>query len=285
MSTSPPPPLPPLFETPELFEQILLLLDTKTLLLSQRVSHHWHRIITTSKPLQRKLFFLPTTTFKDILSLGFLDTTNSNVFNILDATSNKCKWLQQVVILNDIFFDTTREWKLKPVAFANPHRRSSNPLPPSSNITPSWHRMLLTQPPPSTGRGDVMFWFEDSHDNDELCQDVDTMGAMMEKVYAKEASLQGFEVHWESAAVRPVKHAVDGAYYFRLLSQRRKEEEREKEFEVVVWDGKGEQEGSDGRGGGADLSSASGSNDGFNELGFRSRTVVSSTEGEESDGL
>lgn len=130
-----------------------------------------------------------------------------------------------------------------------------------------------------------MFWFEDSHDNDELCQDVDTMGAMMDKVYAKEASLQGFEVHWESAAVRPVKHAVDGAYYARLLSQRRKEEEREdEEFEVVVWDGKGEKEGAgDGigsidRGNGAE-------GDAFNELGFRSRTVVSSTEGEESDGL
>lgn len=129
-----------------------------------------------------------------------------------------------------------------------------------------------------------MFWFEDSHDNDELCQDVDTMGAMMDKVYAKEASLQGFEVHWESAAVRPVKHAVDGAYYMRLLSQRRKEEEREEEeFEVVVWDGKGEKEGPGDESGRTDSGSGVGS-DAFDERSSRSRTAVSSTEGEDSDG-
>lgn len=47
--------------TYELLEGILLLVDERTLLVSaQRVCTHWHRIITTSVRLQRRLFFLPT---------------------------------------------------------------------------------------------------------------------------------------------------------------------------------------------------------------------------------
>lgn len=71
-----------------------------------------------------------------------------------------------------------------------------------------------------------MFWFEDAHDNDELCEGVNTLGDMMQKIYVKEASLTEFEVDWKSAAVRPVKHAVDGTYYMKLLAQRRKDAKR-----------------------------------------------------------
>ncbi|KAK4495594.1 hypothetical protein PRZ48_012862 [Zasmidium cellare] len=238
--------LPPLLQTPELFELILLHLDTRTLLLSQRVSSYWSHFIRTSKPLQRKLFFLPTTTFTDLSALHLLSTTDSEKFNILDATSNRCKWLQQIVVLNDLLFDTTREWRLRSVSYADPS------IQPNGGVTPSWKRMLLTQPPPSTGKGDVMFWFEDSASNDELCEGVDTMGQMMGRVYGKE----GCEVDWVSAGVRPVKHAVDGGYYGRLL--RTREREVEEELEVVVWEGKGEGSG-DGGGG---------------ELGLKERTAA-----------
>lgn len=171
-------------------------------------------------------------------------------------------------MLNDLLFDTSREWRLRSVGYAQPTRTET----PSSATTPSWKRMLLTQPPPSTGKGDVMFWFEDRHDNDELCQDVDTMGAMMERVYAK-----GCEVDWGSAGVRPVKHPVDGGYYGRLLARRREEEreaEAEEELEVVVWEGEGK-----GKGGGS------------GEVGLRERErgMVSSSsllsEHGESDGV
>ncbi|GIZ46008.1 hypothetical protein CKM354_000915100 [Cercospora kikuchii] len=204
-------------DTGELLELILLNLDTKTLLLSQRVDRRWHYIIRHSKMLQKKLFLLPTNSFDEILELGLLDASKSERYNILDATSQRSKqFLEQVVILNDLLFDTTREWKLRSVAFADPATRSGT-------FIPSWQRMLLTQPPPSTGRGDVMFWFEDSHDNDELCEGVNTLGDMMQKIYVKEASLPGFDVDWQSAAVRPVKHAVDGTYYMKLMVQRQKD--------------------------------------------------------------
>lgn len=49
------------FNTNELLEMILLKVDIKTLLLSQRVDKTWRTIITGSKNLQKKLFFLPAT--------------------------------------------------------------------------------------------------------------------------------------------------------------------------------------------------------------------------------
>lgn len=45
--------------TPELLESILVLLDTKTLLLSQRVSRTFKATIDCSQRLQRELFFKP----------------------------------------------------------------------------------------------------------------------------------------------------------------------------------------------------------------------------------
>jgi hypothetical protein len=52
----------PVATTPELLEQILLNLDMHTLLVSaQRVSKAWHSLITSSKPLQRHLYFEPIT--------------------------------------------------------------------------------------------------------------------------------------------------------------------------------------------------------------------------------
>ena len=78
-----------------------------------------------------------------------------------------------------------------------------------------------------------MFWFEDAFDNDELCEGVNTLGDMMQKIYVKEASLNGFEVDWKSASVRPVKHAVDGTYYMKLLAQRQKDALRKKKVMPV----------------------------------------------------
>lgn len=149
------------------------------------------------------------------------------------------------------------------MAYASPKDSSMD----VGGVVPSWRRMLLTQPPPSTGHGDVMFWFEDGRDNDELCQDVDTMGAMMDSIYAKGARSRGFKVQWETAAVRPVKHAVDGAYYGRLLRQRRREKRAEEELEV----------GGFGRKGNVDGGRESG---GFDDLGVRAERVANSMDGE-----
>ncbi|KAI5360605.1 Putative F-box-like domain superfamily protein [Septoria linicola] len=220
-------------DTGELLELILLNLDTRTLLLSQRVDRRWHYIIRHSKMLQKKLFLLPTNTFDEILELGLLDASKSERYNILDATSHRSKqFLEQVVILNDLLFDTTREWKLRNVAFADPEARQGTDSRVMRFI-PSWQRMLLTQPPPSTGKGDVMFWFEDANGNDELCEGVNTLGDMMQKIYVKNsARTDGFDVDWQSASVRPVKHAVDGTYYMKLLAQRKKDEGRRRKVSV-----------------------------------------------------
>jgi hypothetical protein len=46
------------FGTFELLEAVLINLDTRTLLTSQRVDQRWHQTIKNSSPLQRKLFLL-----------------------------------------------------------------------------------------------------------------------------------------------------------------------------------------------------------------------------------
>ncbi|KAL3444027.1 hypothetical protein BJX65DRAFT_311335 [Aspergillus insuetus] len=50
----------PTLATPELLEQIFLLVDTTTLLIStQRVCHLWHTMITQTPSIRRLLFFIP----------------------------------------------------------------------------------------------------------------------------------------------------------------------------------------------------------------------------------
>lgn len=58
--------------TVELLEQILLRLDMKTLLLSQRVSLGWNAAISQSSMLNKKLFFKPAAR-KDLLELRMLE--------------------------------------------------------------------------------------------------------------------------------------------------------------------------------------------------------------------
>lgn len=45
----------------------------------------------------------------------------------------------------------------------------------------------------------------------------------MNNVYVKESRFPDFNVHWDTASVRPVKHAVDGKYYMKLKLQREKD--------------------------------------------------------------
>lgn len=49
------------FSTFELLERILIDVDSKTLLLSQRVNRIWSEVISRSTSLQKKLYFLPAT--------------------------------------------------------------------------------------------------------------------------------------------------------------------------------------------------------------------------------
>lgn len=46
----------------EMLESILLQLDMRTLLISQRVCRHWYKVIRRSKAIQQALFFLPVET-------------------------------------------------------------------------------------------------------------------------------------------------------------------------------------------------------------------------------
>ena len=53
-------PLPPVINTIELLEQILLYLDTKNLVRLQRVCHQWRDLMNRSKILQETLFLSPS---------------------------------------------------------------------------------------------------------------------------------------------------------------------------------------------------------------------------------
>ncbi|KAK3070613.1 hypothetical protein LTR53_010168, partial [Teratosphaeriaceae sp. CCFEE 6253] len=56
--------------SPELLELILLKVDNKTLLLSQRTSHTFQGVIAGSPRLQKKLFFRAAATIDEALILG-----------------------------------------------------------------------------------------------------------------------------------------------------------------------------------------------------------------------
>ena len=62
------------FSTTELLVPILIGLDVKTLLLSQRVSHKWREVISKTKQLQQKLF-IEESTLEEAAALGMTERT------------------------------------------------------------------------------------------------------------------------------------------------------------------------------------------------------------------
>jgi hypothetical protein len=117
----------------ELLENILLHMDTRTLLTSaQRVSHTWNTMIKTSTRLQETLFFKPS---KPSISTPSQRHRNPLLEDIL--------WAQ--------FF-------LKQTSSSNPtavsrfplHKFDHRKLKPYLRKTASWRQMLLQQPPTSS---------------------------------------------------------------------------------------------------------------------------------------
>ncbi|KAG7284623.1 hypothetical protein NEMBOFW57_009228, partial [Staphylotrichum longicolle] len=145
---------------------ILLRLDEQTLLISaQRVSTLWHRVVTTSFPLQRRLFFLPSSPPPP--PPPGTTTTIMRKFNPFLQRAFPCLLPARSPFPGAIlppFLGTAAGHSLRP-AGAPPLRPSGSP---PSDIRPpildarfgggrrhayaragaSWRRMLLADPPP-----------------------------------------------------------------------------------------------------------------------------------------
>lgn len=133
------------FFVPELLEKILLAVDMKTLLLSQRVNKFWNQTINNSTLLQKKLFFLPASLDEAI------NLTAPYQLSTLPKTvdSNKLKespwvWLEKemsrkspapshVIVLNPMLFGHTTD------RFRICNLR--NLLNKQHKVTGSWQRM------------------------------------------------------------------------------------------------------------------------------------------------
>jgi hypothetical protein len=157
-------PVAAVIETVELLEQVLLNLDGRTLLLSQRVNKTFSNVIAGSIKLQRKLFFKPVDSFQEAIDLGigcddgiigiehiyetkrrgdFLDKpTFVNTLLIEPYNGNMsayefanfCSWVKLYDSINE---DAVAKKSLAKEARAKGISRNHS----------SWERMLLSQPP------------------------------------------------------------------------------------------------------------------------------------------
>ncbi|KAK5169888.1 uncharacterized protein LTR77_005866 [Saxophila tyrrhenica] len=142
------------FGITELLEQVLVKVDFKTLLLSQRVNHMFEQVIKGSKMLQKKLCFLPVDSFEEALALGFAEEggvlLRLDSFDDLVSSGHVCV---QPSFLNSHLFHIVDRWqperlwnfpkngfKLRaaPIAGANKS---------ISTVQKSAERTLLAQPP------------------------------------------------------------------------------------------------------------------------------------------
>jgi hypothetical protein len=136
-----------LFGTAELFEQIFLRLDMKTLLLSQRVSKEWRDFITQTTSLQKKLFFQPI----DLKAAIRFSKTESHLQDLFITQTPLRPGLRTV---------EERPW----VVMRNPLLLKNTQLASYSSggvgswrRIASWRRMLYTQPPQMNVAGKVHF--------------------------------------------------------------------------------------------------------------------------------
>lgn len=139
--------------TAELLEQILIgVTDMKTLLLAQRVDKFWSEVIPATKTLQKKLFFRPAT-FDELFSLcmivpdprldcsgensadeeldRFVNTSGRSNYS---APSNKYALLNPLICYDQLSINIP----------------AASTVAPKGTMSPSWMRMLVTQPPEPT---------------------------------------------------------------------------------------------------------------------------------------
>lgn len=179
--------LPPavfaVLDTNELFEQILLGLDFKTLLLAQRVSRQWSSVISSSKLLQRKLFLLPATgevlpklnlveqchdleneddgpshfSYRKIHNASYITSGSEQELVIhnplLVQRRSKCSelrlWASRSGLPDDEEISIISSVVSKRQVFRRRQQVKAQIKPEiKPEIKPSWEKMLLFQPPP-----------------------------------------------------------------------------------------------------------------------------------------
>lgn len=139
--------------TEELLVAILAQVDMRTLLLStQRVSRHWHSIISASLPVQRALYFQPETISKAV-EPGFIPhkTQNPLLKDVFPA------WFENIDASMPRLPDGDEPWYHYPATAMMSYTRFEElplyqaSLKPDDNpfLRPgaSWRRMLTSQPP------------------------------------------------------------------------------------------------------------------------------------------
>lgn len=99
------------FGTLELFEMIMLEVDMKTILLSQRVSREFQDKIDVSTPLQRKLWFLPRLETATTTATTTETTANSDTAATTTATATPTKPAKRD--LNPMIFDKRHKLFIK----------------------------------------------------------------------------------------------------------------------------------------------------------------------------
>ncbi|KAK3690645.1 hypothetical protein LTR37_019047 [Vermiconidia calcicola] len=128
---------------PELLEHILLGLDFKTLLLSQRVSTTWNDLIGHTRSLQQKLFFLPVASVDEAVDLGMVDRES---LLLVEYPSDTDEFGKHHAVINTSILtakDRGPEWTTRFQIRAGVHIEIRS----HREGLGSWERMYFSQPP------------------------------------------------------------------------------------------------------------------------------------------
>jgi hypothetical protein len=137
------------FGTAELLHAILLKLDSRTLLLAQRVNCAFQDTITRSSQLQKKLFFKPVKFLAEAHDLGMIDERS--------VVASFCAWPRMdkqrvlfeqlgALILNPMVF-TSKVFSSKDRRRGMAKVQASCLKSVQRDPSPSWKKMLASQPP------------------------------------------------------------------------------------------------------------------------------------------
>ncbi|KAK5698195.1 hypothetical protein LTR97_007156 [Elasticomyces elasticus] len=138
------------FNTTELLEMILLGIDTKTLLLAQRVNRKWRAVISDNHQLQQKLF-MRLATREEAIALGMVqrDERLLQVYNMHTESMDTVEAVdsyataERFVLLNPLAANDSRN-----IFFASRLATSSRRRDAEDHKSQSWQRMYATMPPP-----------------------------------------------------------------------------------------------------------------------------------------
>ncbi|KAK4902714.1 hypothetical protein LTR27_000653 [Elasticomyces elasticus] len=138
------------FNTTELLEMILVSVDTKTLLLAQRVNRKWRAVISNNHQLQQKLF-MRLATREEAIALGMvqLDARLLQVYNMetdpmdIVETVESYATAERFVLLNPLAADDRPD-----IFFAARLATGSREREAEDHKSQSWQRIYATMPPP-----------------------------------------------------------------------------------------------------------------------------------------